>query len=246
MISKEDIQKLNIELKDYSPQKILKWGIDKFGVSRIALASSLGAEDQVLTEMILSVNRESRVFTLDTGRLPQETYDTIEETMKKYSMKYEILFPEKEDVEKMERELGPNLFYKSVENRKLCCNIRKVRPLKRMLSTLSCWVTGLRREQAVTREGVPLVEWDEQNQLVKLNPLAFWTESMVWDYIKSKNIPYNKLHDMGYPSIGCAPCTRPVKEGEDLRAGRWWWELPSQKECGLHVKDGKLVRGVAC
>ena len=142
----------------------------------------------------------------------------------------------------MENSFGPNLFYEGIEKRKLCCEVRKLRPLRKILSTLDAWICGLRREQSVTRTRVEKIEWDENFSMVKLNPLADWTEEHVWNYIRGNNVPYNKLHDNGYPSIGCAPCTRAVKPGEAARAGRWWWEEPEKKECGLHVADGKLKR----
>ncbi|MFZ2658728.1 MAG: phosphoadenylyl-sulfate reductase, partial [Victivallales bacterium] len=170
------------------------------------------------------------------------TYDTIAETMDKYSIRYDILFPEQEEVEKMERENGPNLFHESIEKRKLCCEIRKIRPLRKYLSSLDAWICGLRREQSVTRTAVEQIQWDDNFGLAKLNPLASWTEADVWKYIRKNKVPYNKLHDFGYPSIGCSPCTRAVKAGEHPRAGRWWWEEPEKKECGLHVVDGKLAR----
>ncbi len=209
---------------------------------RIALASSLGAEDQVLTHMILSIKPDARIFVLDTGKFHTETYEVMSATMKKYDFCYEVLFPKAEDVGEMERTCGPNLFYDSVESRKRCCNVRKVEPLTRILSTLDAWITGLRKEQAVTRRAIEKAEWDESNGLVKVNPLADWSEKDVWDYIKAHDIPYNKLHDQGFPSIGCEPCTRAVEPGEDIRAGRWWWERPGQRECGLHVVEGRLVR----
>ncbi len=238
----EDIRKWQSHLDQKSPQEILSWALNHFGPDKVALASSLGAEDQVLTDMLLSINPRARIFTLDTGRLPQETYDTIAETMNRYSMNFEILFPDTTNVEVMESEHSPNLFYNSIENRKLCCHVRKIEPLQRKLKTLDAWICGLRREQAVTRSSIEVIEWDDSNGLVKLNPLAEWTEQAIWDYISEQNVPYNKLHDQGYPSIGCAPCTRAVKPGEDLRAGRWWWETPDSKECGLHMIDGKLAR----
>lgn len=236
-------------LKDQSAEEYIRYFLFTYSASaasgkiidRIALASSLSAEDQVLTHMVLSVNPAARIFILDTGRLHVETYDLIEATMKRYGMRYEILFPEAADVEEMTSLHGPNSFYGSVEQRKACCYVRKVKPLRRVLSTLDVWITGLRKEQAVTRGDLEIIQWDEANGLIKLNPLADWTHEQVWDYIKKNSIPYNKLHDHGYPSIGCAPCTRAVKPGEDTRAGRWWWETPEQKECGLHLVDGKLV-----
>ena len=235
MIKREDIGKLNDGFAGRSPEELLNWGMEAFGAGKIALSSSLGAEDQVLTDMILKIDPEARIFTIDTGRLPQATYDTISETMAKYSIKYDILFPEKEEVEIMEKENGPNLFLENIVKRKFCCEIRKIRPLRKHLSKLDAWICGLRREQSVTRTGVEKIEWDANFRLVKLNPLADWTEAEVWSYIRRNKVPYNKLHDFGYPSIGCGPCTRAVKAGEHPRAGRWWWETPDKKECGLHV-----------
>ncbi|MDI6783948.1 MAG: phosphoadenylyl-sulfate reductase, partial [bacterium] len=198
---------------------------------------SFGAEDMVLTDMLLKINPQARIFTLDTGRLPQETYAVIEQIREKYAAIIEVYFPNTASVEKMENKHGPNLFYKSIDFRKLCCNIRKIEPLNRALAGLDAWICGLRKEQAVTRTEIKKVEVDEShNGIVKINPLADWTEAQVWEYIKHHNVPYNRLHDQGYPSIGCAPCTRAIKPGEDLRAGRWWWETPEQKECGLHRK----------
>ncbi len=229
------------QTRNLTAQEFLKYVVKRFGDS-VALASSMGAEDQVLVDMLCSVTTEPNIFTLDTGRLPQETYDVIDATNKKYGIKIRIAFPEAAKVEQMVNEAGPNLFYESVDARKQCCHIRKVLPLQRELANLDAWITGLRRQQSVTRESLDRVEWDQSNGLIKLSPLADWTQEQVWDYIRSNNVPYSKLHDLGYPSIGCAPCTRAIKEGEDVRAGRWWWETPEQKECGLHVVDGKLVR----
>ncbi|MDX1957759.1 MAG: phosphoadenylyl-sulfate reductase [Leptospiraceae bacterium] len=205
-------------------------------------ASSLGAEDQVLLEILLKTQKPFQVVTLDTGRLFNETYTTIDNTEKFFQIKIKILFPDAIEVSQMVSEKGINLFYDSIENRKLCCKIRKLNPLGKELSTSSLWITGVRREQSVTRSDFQFAEWDENYQVIKINPLIDWTETQVWDYIKDKNIPYNELHDKGFPSIGCAPCTRAVLSGEDTRSGRWWWENPVTKECGLHWKDGKLVR----
>jgi phosphoadenosine phosphosulfate reductase len=242
----EDGEKLAVTSKDMSAEDVLRYFVRLFSAhtesgpgdnekDRIALASSLGAEDQVLTHMILSIKPDARIFVLDTGRFHAETYDLMAATMKKYDMLYEIVFPDSADVEVMERECGSKFFYDSVENRKRCCTVRKVRPLKRVLSTLDAWITGLRRERAVAGTSVEKVEWDRANGLVKVNPLVDWSEKDLWDYINRHDVPYNKLHDHGYPSIGCVPCTGAILVGEDLRAGRWWWETPEQKECGLHV-----------
>ena len=209
--------------------------LERYG-ERIALASSFGAEDQVLTDMLCGISTQARIFTLDTGRLPQETYDVIEATRKKYDVKITLLFPDYHRVEAMVRDSGPNLFYESVENRKRCCQIRKIEPLQRRLADLDVWIAGLRKEQSITRHKVQRIEWDQVNGLIKLCPLADWMTEQVWDYIHQHHVPYNKLHDQNYPSIGCEPCTRAVKGGQDIRAGRWWWEAPMQKECGLHLK----------
>ncbi len=238
----KDVPEINQSLGGKSPQEILAWTLGHFGAEKVALASSLGAEDQVLTEMLLEIEPKAVIFTLDTGRLPQETLECLKKTEEKYGFKYRVYHPDPAAVAKMVLEKGIDLFYESVENRKLCCHVRKVEPLQRALKGFSAWVCGLRREQSVTREGLNVVEWDAANGLYKINPLIDWTEKQVWETIRAKGIPYNRLHDQGYPSIGCAPCTRAVKPGEDVRAGRWWWESPDKKECGLHFKDGKTVR----
>lgn len=216
-------------------EEILEYFFNKSGLN-IAFASSLGAEDQVLTDMILKINENANIFTLDTGRLPKETYDLIERVNTKYKTKIQIYFPDTQSVEKLVNEKGMFSFYESINNRKECCFVRKIEPLKRALTGLDIWVTGLRREQSVTREDMQMLEWDENNDLLKLNPLIDWTLEDVWNYIKKNNVPYNRLHDEGYPSIGCAPCSRAIKDGDDIRSGRWWWENPEHKECGLHIK----------
>lgn len=199
-------------------------------------ANSFGAEDMVLTDLIRNHTPEIGIFSLDTGRLPEETYAVMEKTVAKYGPCISVYFPDPADLEPFLNEHGPNAFYQSVELRKQCCKIRKVMPLKRALKDKKAWITGLRREQAVTRTSLPVSEWDEGNGLQKYNPLTDWSEEDVWNYIKHHDIPYNELHDKNYPSIGCAPCTRAITKGEDVRAGRWWWEDPDSKECGLHVK----------
>lgn len=235
-ITKKDIENISEEIQAGTAEDILKWGIENVGLKNIALASSMGAEDQVLSHMYLQINNEARIFSLDTGRLHQETYSVMSKMIQKYNFSYEVMFPDNAVVEKTISKKGPNFFYESIENRHECCDMRKVVPLKRKLAELDGWITGLRREQAVTRTNLPKIEWDEANNMVKLNPLADWTEDQVWAYIKDNQIPYNVLHDKGFASIGCAPCTRAIAKGEDVRAGRWWWENPEQKECGLHVK----------
>lgn len=230
-----EISKYNDILEGKPAREVLGFFIEKFG-DRLAFATSLGAEDQVLTEMIADLRPGLNIFTLDTGRLFPETYDLLDASEKRYKVRIEVYFPKTADVENMVREKGINLFYESVENRKLCCHIRKIEPLKRALKGADAWISGLRREQSVTRKDARVVEWDKNNDLIKVNPLIDWSEEDVWNYIRMKNIPYNKLHDKGYPSIGCLPCTRAVAPGEDIRSGRWWWEEPDLKECGLHKK----------
>ena len=207
--------------------------------SPAVFANSFGAEDMVLTDLICKHAPTIGLFSLDTGRLPEETYQLMQQTTAHYGAKYGIgiqaYFPEAAAVEAYIRAHGPNAFYDSVELRKRCCQIRKVAPLKRALQGKKAWITGLRREQAPTRKDLADTEWDADNQLRKFNPLIEWTNSDVWAYIRHFDVPYNALHDKHYPSIGCAPCTRAISVGEDIRAGRWWWENPESKECGLHA-----------
>jgi len=228
-------EELNLSLKGKNPTEILEILIDKFG-EKIAFSSSLGAEDQVLTDMIVKVRPTTKIFTLDTGRLFPETYDLIDRTCQKYKIKINIFFPNPTEVEEMVNRDGINLFYKNVENRKHCCHVRKIEPLKRAFKGLDAWICGLRRSQSITRKDIKTVEWDEANGLIKINPLIDWTEKQVWDYIDNYNVPVNPLHKKGFPSIGCLPCTRAIFPGEDVRAGRWWWENPDTRECGLHKR----------
>ena len=204
--------------------------------SPVTFANSLGAEDMVLTDLICNSAPTIEIFSLDTGRLPDETYQLMQRTMQHYDIKFKVYFPDNDTVEEYICNHGPNAFYESVELRKRCCFIRKVQPLQRALQGKKAWVTGLRREQSPTRDTLPISEWDEGNQLQKFNPLTDWTHQDVWNYIRHFGVPYNELHDKNYPSIGCAPCTRAISIGEDIRAGRWWWENPESKECGLHIK----------
>ncbi|PYM39501.1 MAG: phosphoadenylyl-sulfate reductase [Candidatus Rokuibacteriota bacterium] len=215
--------------------ELLGWALERFR-PRIALASSFGAEDVVLIDLLMELDPRARVFTLDTGRLHSETYALAQALRDRYGLAIDVYFPRTEALEAMVRAHGVNLFYASVENRKLCCGVRKVEPLDRALEGLDAWITGLRREQAVTRGRVRKVEIDaDHGGILKLNPLADWSWDRVWGYIRDHAVPYNALHDAGFPSIGCAPCTRAVRPGEDLRAGRWWWEQDAAaKECGLH------------
>ncbi len=230
---KERAESLNRQFEGQDALGVLQWFLKEYK-GKIALSSSMGAEDQVLTDMVMKIDPEIRIFTLDTGRLFYETYELIERTSLRYKKNIEVFFPSPADVERMVNEKGINLFYQSVENRKECCRIRKVEPLKRAFHGLDVWICGLRRDQSATRTNNQLVEWDESNGLIKLNPLINWSEQDVWNYIKAHGVPYNPLHDKGFPSIGCQPCTRAIEPGEDIRAGRWWWEHPETRECGLH------------
>lgn len=238
---REKLVELFTSFKDLSPEKILQAAADKF-TGKLAFASSLGMEDQIITDMICRNNLDIPIFTLDTGRFFNETYELIEKTEKYYGMKMSIYFPDASDVENMVNDFGVNLFYESTEKRKFCCMQRKVKPLKRALSGLSAWICGLRHEQSITRGGLELAEWDESNQMIKINPLIDWSDEKVKIYIKGNNVPYNPLHDKGFVSIGCACCTRAIKPDEHPRAGRWWWEAPEHKECGLHMVNGRLER----
>ncbi len=227
------IEKLNSELSGRSSLELLDYFISNYN-DKIGFATSFGVEDQILTEMIHKLQKPIKIFTLDTGRLFPETYDLIDKTKSRYKLDIQIYFPDSREVETMVNSKGINLFYQSIEDRKLCCGVRKIKPLHRALKGLDVWISGLRREQSPTRTKMKLVEWDELNGLVKVNPLIEWTEKESWDYIHKYNIPYNILHDQGYLSIGCQPCTRAIQKGENSRAGRWWWEDPVTKECGLH------------
>lgn len=203
---------------------------------QVAFSSSLGYEDQVITDMILANGIDIRIFTLDTGRMFPESYTTLQKTNNRYDTKLEVFFPQSAGVEKLLTEKGPLSFYESVENRKECCFIRKVEPLNRALKGVKVWVTGIRAEQSNNRTGMQAIEWDGGHELFKYNPLLAWSFDEVKQYVKAHNVPYNPLHDKGFVSIGCAPCTRAILEGEDFRAGRWWWEDESKKECGLHAR----------
>jgi len=236
-LDKREVQELATRFEGKDPETVIRWALERFH-PRIALASSLQAEEMVILDIAWRMNPGVRVFTLDTGRLHEETYMVMEQIREKYGIEVESYFPNREVVEALEREKGFYSFRHSVEERKYCCGIRKVEPLGRALNGLDAWVTGLRREQAVTRGTVGKVEADESHGgIIKVNPLTDWSGEQVWDYIRAHDVPYNRLHDIGFPSIGCAPCTRAVKPDEDMRAGRWWWELPESKECGLHVKS---------
>lgn len=205
--------------------------------SPATLANSLGAEDIVLTDLIQRNAPSLEVFTLDTGRLNEETYRLLQTLIHDHGIPIQVYFPDFQEVEEFVQSHGPNSIYESIERRKQCCFIRKVEPLRRALTGKRAWITGLRRAQSVTRREIEPREWDEDNGLYKFNPLYDWRQEDVWAYIRERDLPYNELHDRGYASIGCEPCTRPIAVGEDERAGRWWWEDPENKECGLHERS---------
>lgn len=229
---KENIEKWTNAIAGLNLADALKY-IAENTQGKVSFSTSLGQEDQVITHAIFTNDLAIEVFTLDTGRLFQETYDVLSSTTNKYKKEIKIYFPDTKAVEQLVTEKGPNSFYKSVENRKECCGIRKIQPLKRALKEVSVWVTGLRASQSDNRQTMKILEWDEGFGLIKFNPLIHWSLEEVEAYLKEYNVPQNALHKQGFVSIGCAPCTRAIMEGEDIRAGRWWWEL-SHKECGLH------------
>ena len=235
MINARDVKQLNADFEVQGPKELLAWAFDRFGTERYAQITSFQAEGLVLVDMAWRINRDVRVLTIDTGRLPQATYDVINRVRERYGIGIEMLTPNGQALERMLHEHGPNPFYRSVHLRLECCRLRKVLPLQRALSDLKAWGTGLRRDQWATRGSLQKVTLDpEHGGLVKLNPLVDWTHEQVWDYIRRFDLPYHAYYDQGYPSIGCEPCTRPVQEGADPRSGRWWWESAAPKECGMH------------
>lgn len=227
---------LNERIKNKSTLEILQFASHEFD-GKIKFASSMGLEDQVITHILAAHKIPVEIFTLDTGRMFYETYELIDKTQARYNLPIKIYFPDAGEVEEMVNSKGINLFYQSIENRKQCCGIRKIKPLKRALKGVDAWITGLRKEQSPTRKDMQIIEWDESNSMIKVNPLLYWTEKQTHDFITEHKIPYNTLHDRGFPSIGCQPCTRAVLQGEDIRSGRWWWENPETRECGLHTKE---------
>jgi ferredoxin-nitrite reductase len=223
-----------VRFEGASAEELLTWALDTFH-PRLAISAAGGVDGLALVDMAWRINPDVRVFTLDTGRLPPETYALFEEVRERYGIDVEFEVPDGNDVAKLSTTYGPNLMYRSVDLRLACCTVRKVEPLKRKLATLDAWIAGLRREQWVSRRNIAKVELDrEHGNIVKLNPLADWSLDRVWDYVRANEVPYHELFDHGYTSIGCAPCTRAVLPGEPERAGRWWWEEDTDKECGIH------------
>lgn len=225
----------NTEIRKASPTEIIDFAMTHI-TGQFGMATSLSIEDQMITHLLHQYKNQIKFFTLDTGRLFQETYDTIEKTAAHFDITIDICFPDQQSIREMVNSKGVNLFYESVENRKRCCQVRKTEPLKKALTGLSAWFTGLRRAQSVTRISMPIIEWDDTHQLYKINPLADLTEEEVKQFITKHAIPVNPLQEKGFRSIGCLPCTRAIGPDDDVRAGRWWWESPDTKECGLHLK----------
>lgn len=234
MNQQQNLSDLESRLQGLSAGEGLRILADLFP-EKVVFSTSLGQEDQVITQLIASQNLPIQIFSLDTGRLFPETLELLSRTESKYKTRIKVYYPETVSVEKLVADIGINGFYESVENRKSCCFVRKVEPLKRALAGNAVWVTGLRAEQSANRSDMKRIEWDEANQIIKYNPLLDWTFEQMIAYIAAHRIPYNPLHDQGFISIGCAPCTRAILPGEDARAGRWWWE-DSKKECGLHAR----------
>ncbi|MAE96735.1 MAG: phosphoadenylyl-sulfate reductase [Deltaproteobacteria bacterium] len=230
-------------LDSLSAEELLTWGIGNFH-PKLALSCSFGnPEGLVLLDMMKRIEPTSRVYVLDTGRLHQATYDLIDRVRDRYDTEVEVVFPEPEAVQDMVREHGMNSFYESLEKRRLCCRLRKVEPNRRFLAGLDAHVTGLRRDQNVTRAEAPRVELEPEG-LVKINPLVDWSSDDVWTYVRRHSVPVNRLHGEGFTSVGCGPCTRAIQPGDDPRAGRWWWENADTKECGLHVDEESDGSGI--
>ena len=225
---------LAVELDDATPQEVIAYALERWG-SQVAICTSFQAEGMAILDMAWRIDPKVRLFTVDTGRLHQETYDVMETVRQRYGIEVEVYSPDAKQVENMVRRFGPNLFQRSVQARLVCCNVRKVEPIRGVLEGLDAWITGLRRETWASRADIRKIELDhDHGGIAKLSPLADWTHEEVWDYLRANEVPYHKLYDQGYTSIGCAPCTRRTGPGEDPRAGRWWWESNAPKECGMH------------
>jgi phosphoadenosine phosphosulfate reductase len=232
-----EVMDLNARFQGASAEQVLAYAAETFS-GRLTFACSLGLEDVVVFDLLSRLPKPPRIFFLDTGRLHQETYDTLAALRERYGLAVKTYFPRHEAVEDHVNTHGPNAFYESLELRKACCALRKLEPLARALTGADAWITGLRSEQAATRTGLERFELDNAHGgILKINPLADWSLDQTWAHVHAHDVPYNRLHDLGFPSIGCAPCTRAIAPGEDIRAGRWWWESPEHKECGLHAKD---------
>ncbi|MBF0196772.1 MAG: phosphoadenylyl-sulfate reductase [Planctomycetes bacterium] len=237
-----DIIEESKRLEDSGAGEILDWTFEHFDASKVKMSTSFGADGMALLHMMHSRGHRPKIFTIDTGRLFQETYNVWQKVIDQYGVKIEVYGPDPADLHELVESGGPNMFYQSVENRRKCCEIRKVRPLNKALQDTDVWITALRRDQAPSRATTPILSHSSQYDLLKVCPLVNWSEVNAWEYIRNNGIPYNELHDKGYPTIGCSPCCRPVPPASDRRAGRWWWESGDDKECGIHIEDGKIVR----
>jgi thioredoxin-dependent adenylylsulfate APS reductase len=244
-LSKTQIEHLANEYEARTAEETVEWVLKTYG-NRAALVTSFQTDGMVLLDMAHRIDPSVRVITIDTGRLPEETYSLMDKVSQQYGINVEIAYPEPADLQQLTERHGINPFYRSVALRLLCCDMRKVKPMEQALSGLDAWISGLRRSQASTRTGVGKIELDATHDgKVKVNPLADWTEAQVWSYVRGRDLPYNELYDKGYTSIGCAPCTRAIEPGEDVRAGRWWWETGATKECGIHLSPGMRNGGHA-
>ena len=226
---------LSVEYDDHEPQEVIAWALDTFARERVAICTSFQSDGMAILDMAWRVRPDVRVFTVDTGRMPAETYDLMEQVRDRYNMQIEVYYPDALELQEYVRLYGINAFKKAVPMRLRCCELRKVNPLKKVLDGLDAWVTGLRRDQWASRSNIRKIEVDhDHGGILKVNPLADWQDEEVWDYIRANDVPYHPLYDQGYQSIGCAPCTRPVEPGANARSGRWWWEKDGPKECGMH------------
>lgn len=230
----KQLEEFKAELHNKNAQEIVLWALETFGHQRVKLASSFSVEDQVLTDMAVKTGKKCKVFTLDTGRHFEETYRVWQKSIEFWSISYEVGAPDPLELQQLIGKEGPNLFYDSVSLRKTCCAVRKTHPLKKLLSNVDAWIVGLRSEQSVTRAGLSPVEWDDVNGIYRISPLHNWSELETMQYVIENKLPVSELISKGFRSIGCAPCTRAIGPEEDIRAGRWWWEEPEHKECGLH------------
>ena len=234
-IDASEVERLAREFEDCSAEEVLRWAVERFG-DGVALSTSFQATGMVLLDMLNRVSPGTRIFTLDTGRLPKETYDLIDTAQQRYGCSIDVQSPDPDELKEIVGRHGMNMFYRSYSQRLLCCDTRKVKPLDRALSGLDAWFTGLMRSQGGIRSETAKITIDESRDgRVKISPLADWDTERVWDYIRTNDVPYNALYDQGYTSIGCDPCTRAIEPGEDTRAGRWWWESGVPKECGIHL-----------
>lgn len=236
----DQLTEYNQAIKDIDAKSIIQWAINTFGTNNIIIASSFSAEDQVITDLAVDIDHDSRIFTLDTGRHFQETYKVWQKSIFFWNINYEIGFPEPGDIAELINMNGPDLFYQSVNARKACCAARKTKPLMKLLATVDAWIVGLRSEQSITRSGLAPIEWDEVNGIYRISPLYNWSESTTMAYVNDRHLPMSVLYDKGFRSIGCAPCTRAIGSDDEVRAGRWWWEEPEHKECGLHNRPKNL------